>query len=143
MNKPHTRYPAMQRISHRNHINADIPAELNDFIHRRYEQLVEDSGGEVIPIIILVEPGDNISGSDYAFIGPQGLLSDLYEEFDPLEPGFIRPYEWVSYWPDLGIYECLYLQDPDNGYWILIPDVVVEKNANLKWVLTDETLGGC
>ena len=132
----------MKRISHRNHVTKDIPQPLAELITRRFNQLTEDSDGESIPIIILVETGDSITGPDYAFIGNRGLLTDSYEEAEPLDPAFIRPYEWCSYWPDLGVYELLYLQDPDNGYWLLIPDVVVETHPELKWVLTDESQAG-
>jgi hypothetical protein len=128
----------MQLFAHRNHIDAVIPADIKDFIHHRYEHLVEDSSGEVIPVIILVNP-------DYAFTGSNGLLTvcDAYEEHSPREAGFVRPYEWVSHWPDLGVYELLYLQDPDNGLWIIVPESVVEGNPDdLKWVLTDESQGG-
>lgn len=90
----------MHRISHRNHITPYIPDELTDFIIRRFDQLAQET--DVPPIIILVKPGDDITGPDHAFIGPQGLLSDLYEEYDPLDPGLVRPYEWVSHWPDRG-----------------------------------------
>ncbi len=130
----------MHRISHRNHITSAIPEDLTEFIIKRFEQLAEET--DVPPIIILVKQGDNITGPDYAFIGNRGLLSDDYEEFEPGESGFVRPYEWVSHWPDLSVYELLYLQDPDNGYWILVPDSVVEAHPDLKWVLTNESLGG-
>ncbi len=131
----------MRRISHRKHITPEsIPDEFTDFIIRRFDQLAQET--DVPPIIILVKPDDDITGPDYAFIGNRGLLSDLYEQMLPGEAGYVRPYEWVSYWPDLGIYEVLYLQDPDNGYWILIPDLLVEVHPYLKWVLTDPSQGG-
>ena len=131
----------MQRISHKTHITPEsIPDELTDFIIKRFQQLAEET--DTPPIIILVNPDDDITGPDFAFIGNRGLLSDLYEEHAPGEAGFVRPFEWVSHWPELGIYEALLLQDPDNGYWILIPEATVEINPDLKWVLTAPELGG-
>lgn len=133
----------MHRITHRNHITPDIPNELAAFIVRRFDQLIEESDGESIPIIILVEPDDDTTGPDYAFIGTKGLLSDLYDENEPGQEGFIRPWESVSHWPaPLDLYELLYLQDPDNGYLVLIDDSVVEKHDDLKWILTDPSQGG-
>ena len=130
----------MQLITHKNHID-QLPQDLlTEFIIKRFDQLAEET--DVPPIIIMVKPDDDITGPDYAFIGNRGLLSDLLEERAPRETGFLRPYEWVSYWPDMGVYELLFLQDHDNGYWILIPENIVEAHPDLKWVLTDESLGG-
>jgi hypothetical protein len=92
--------------------------------------------------IILVESGDHITGPDYAFVGPDGLLSDLFEEREPGHPEFARPYEWVSYLPELHLYEALLLINNEDGYLILIPEAVVEAHPELEWVLTDESQGG-
>ncbi|MCP4125397.1 MAG: hypothetical protein GY751_26990, partial [Bacteroidetes bacterium] len=43
---------------------------------------------------------------------------------------------------DLKLYELLFLVCGEDGYWILIPEDIVEKHPDLKWVLTDESLGG-
>lgn len=94
------------------------------------------------PNIILVEAVDDITGPDYAFVGPRGLLSDLFEEQAPGHPEFSRPYEWVSHLQSLQLYEVLLLVGNEDGYWILIPEAVVEANPDLKWVLTDESQGG-
>ncbi|MCK4708827.1 MAG: hypothetical protein KAU21_09435 [Gammaproteobacteria bacterium] len=85
----------MRLITHPNHINKAIPDELLDFIIKRFQQLAEET--DAPPIIILVKPDDDITGPDYAFIGNWGLLSDLYEEHEPEQKGFVRPFEWVSY----------------------------------------------
>ena len=130
----------MNRISHPNHINKTIPDELLKFIIKRFESIAQDT--DVPPIIILVKPDDNITGPDYAFIGNQGLLSDLYEEFEPQQEGFIRPFEWVSYHEDLRLYELLFLVGGEDGFWIVITEEIVEMHPDLKWVLTDDSLGG-
>jgi len=133
----------MHRISHRNHITPEsIPEEIIEFIIKRFEQIVEDSDGETIPTIILVKPDDDLTESDYAFVGCDGLISDLLEEHKPREVGFVRPYEWVSYHADLGLYELLFLRHAEDGHWILIPEAIVELHPDLKWVLTAEELGG-
>jgi hypothetical protein len=72
----------MHRISHRNHINNSIQDELTEFIIRRFEQIAEET--DVPPIIILVKQDDDITSPDYAFIGNRGLLSDLYDEHEPV-----------------------------------------------------------
>mgnify|MGYP006883063157 CR=1 FL=1 len=130
----------MHRITHRNHINALPGSTLKTFITKRYNQQAE--GTDIPPIILLVSPGDIVTGPDFAFLGNRGLLSDAYEEHTPGQSGFIRPYEWVSHWTDLGIYEALFLQNYDDGYWILIPEDIVEAHPDLKWVLTDPSQGG-
>ena len=131
----------MHRISHRNHITPDIPDELTEFIIKRFDQIASESDDQAIPVIILVKESDNII-DDYKAFGDRGLVSDLYEEHEPGQPGFVRPYEWVSYHEDLQLYEMLLLQDPDNGYWILVTSDVVEANPDLNWVLTDPSQGG-
>ena len=130
----------MKRISHPSHVNALPDSPQKTFITARFHQQSEET--DVPPIIIQVEPTDDITGPDYAFIGNRGLLSDLYVEHEPQQQGFVRPYEWVSHWPDLKLYELLFLQNYDDGYWILIPEAIVEAHPNLKWVLTDESQGG-
>ena len=130
----------MQLITHRSHLD-DLPASpLKTHITTRYDQLSEDT--DVPPNIILVEGDDDITGPDYAFIGPNGLLSDLFEEHEPGHPEFARPYEWTSHIPELHIYEVLLLINNEDGYLILIPEAVVEAHPDLKWILTDESQGG-
>jgi hypothetical protein len=89
-----------------------------------------------------VEPNDEITGPAYAFVGPRGLLSDLFEEHEPGHPEFARPYEWASLIPELQLYEALLLINNEDGYLILIPEAVVEAHPELEWVLTDESQGG-
>ena len=55
---------------------------------------------------------------------------------------FVRPYEWASHWLDLALYELLLLINNEDGYWIVIPESVVEAHPDLQWVLTDERQGG-
>ena len=98
----------MQLITHQSHLSHLPQDTLAEFIIKRFEQLTEDT--DVPPTIILVNLDDDISGPDYAFVGCNGLLSDLLEEHNPREVGFNRPYEWVSYHPDLGLYELLFLR---------------------------------
>ena len=91
---------------------------------------------------VLVEDDDDITGPDFAFVGPRGLLSDLFDEHEPGHPEFARPYEWASYLPELQLYETLLLLSGEDGYWIFIPEGLVEAHPDLKWVLTDESQGG-
>ena len=75
-------------------------------------------------------------------MGPDGLLSDLFEEREPGHPKFARPYEWASYLPELHLYEALLLVNNEDGYLILIPETVVEAHPELRWILTDGSQGG-
>jgi hypothetical protein len=130
----------MQLITHRSHLDAFPASPLKTHIQARFDQLSEDT--DVPPNLVLVEPNDFITGPDYAFIGPKGLLSDLFEEHEPCHAGFVRPLEWVSYLPELRLYEALLLINGEDGYWIMIPEEIVEAHPDLKWVLTDESQGG-
>jgi hypothetical protein len=130
----------MQLITHQTHLDALPASDLKAHITARFDRLSEDT--DVPPNIILVETDDDIAGPDYAFVGPEGLLSDLWEEHEPRHPEFCRPYEWVSYLPSLWLYEVLLLVNGEDGYWFLIPEEIVEAHPDLKWVLTDESQGG-
>lgn len=87
---------------------------LKSHITARFNQLSENTN--VPPCIVLVEVTDVITGPDYAFVGNQGLISDLFEGFSPGEDGFVRPYEWVSQWSDLKLYEVLMLINNENDF---------------------------
>ena len=115
-------------------------SDLKIHIQHRFDQLSEDT--DVPPNLILVEPHDDITGAAYNFVGPQGLLSDLFEEHEPGHPGFCRPYEWASYLPSLELYETLLLTNNEDGIYIFIPESVVDANSDLHWVLTAEEQGG-
>jgi hypothetical protein len=130
----------MQLITHQTHLDQLPASDLSIFITRRVCQLSEET--DIPPNLILVETNDDITGPDYAFVGNRGLLSDLYEERSLKEEGFARPYEWVVYLPELQLYETLYLINGEDGYWILIPEDIVEAHPDLKYVLTAPELGG-
>ena len=89
----------MQLITHQSHLSHLPQDTLAEFIIKRFEQLTE--GTDVPPTIILVNLDDDITGPGYGFVGCDGLMSDRFEEHKPREVGFNRPYEWVSYHPDL------------------------------------------
>ena len=77
----------MLLITHPTHLKALTASDINTHITARFNLLPEDT--DVPPIIILVKPGDDLTGPDYAFIGNRGLLSDLFEESTPGETGFV------------------------------------------------------
>jgi hypothetical protein len=129
----------LKLLTHINQIDQQLPeSPLKSHIQSRFDQLSEDT--DVPPNIILVEEGDDITR--YSWIGKQGLVSDLWEEHKPGHPKFYRPFEWASYLPELQLYEVLLLVNNEDGYWILIPEAVVEAHPDLKWVLTDASQGG-
>ena len=129
----------MQLFTSLSQIETLEPSNLREYLDQCYRTLYEDGLG---PVFVIVEKTDRVDGPDYAFIGNRGLLSDLYEERAPKEDGFTRPYEWVSHLPGLRLYEALYLVNAEDGYWILIPEEVVEAHPDLHWVLTAPELGG-
>jgi hypothetical protein len=130
----------VQLITHQTHLDAIPPSGLKAHIQRRFDQLSEDT--DAPPNLVLVEPDDDITGPNYAFVGPQGLLSDIFEEHAPGHPEFNRPYEWVSHLSSLQLYEVLLLINNEDGYWLMIPEAVVEAHPGLHWVLTSEEQGG-
>jgi len=130
----------VQLITHQSHLDRLPASPVTTHIQNRFNQLSEDT--DVPPNIILVEATDDITGPGYAFVGPRGLLSDLFEEHAPGHPEFSRPYEWVSYLPALNIYEMLLLVNGEDGYLIFVPEAIVEAHPDLKWVLTSEEAGG-
>jgi hypothetical protein len=130
----------MNLITHRSHI-PNVPDDaLAEFIIKRFGQLSFET--DVPPTIILVNPEDDITGPDYAFVGNRGLLSDLFEEHKPGHPEFARPYEWVSFIPKIETYEILLLTHGEDGVLIFVPENVVNAQPELRWVLTDESQGG-
>jgi hypothetical protein len=87
---------SMQLFTSLSQINALPASDLQVYLQARHRTLYEDNMG---PIFVVVEDED-ITGPDYAFIGPRGLLSDLFDEHEPGHPEFARPYEWASYLPE-------------------------------------------
>ena len=127
----------MQLITRQHHIDQLPNSPLKSHIQFRYDQLSEDT--DVPPNIVLVEDGDNITGRNYSFVSEDnGLLG----AGDVSSPQYYRPYENVSYLPQLRLYEALYLINGEDGYWIVISEAIVEAHPDLKWVLTDESQGG-
>ena len=130
----------MRLITHRSHLDALPASDLKTHIQSRFDQLSEDT--DVPPNIVLVEATDDVTGPDYAFVGPNGLLSDLFEEHAPGHLEFSRPYEWASHLPELRLYEALLLVNNEDGQWIMIPEVIVDSHSDLHWVLTADEQGG-
>ena len=129
----------VQLITHQSHIDQLKPCPLKTHIQARFDQLSEDT--DVPPNILVIEKSDTVDGGpDFAFINEaHGLLSDLYDEHNPGEEGFTSPFEWISRWPDLKIWEVLYLEF-DMGTWLIIPDEVTESNPELLLALTAQEL---
>jgi hypothetical protein len=63
------------------YLDAISSSNLNACFQARYNQLSEDT--DVPPNIVQVEVEDDITGPDYAFVGNNGLLSDLFEDHQP------------------------------------------------------------
>ena len=73
-----------------------LPASpTKSHIQARFNQFSEDT--VVPPYLALIEDSFDITGSEYTFVGPRRLLSDIFEEHELAHPEFCRPFEWVSY----------------------------------------------
>ena len=126
----------MQLFTSLSQIDALPASDLKTHLQARHRALYENDMG---PVFVVVEQDDDIAGPDYAFVSDDnGLLGDG----DIGSPQYYRPYENVSYLPELRLYEALYLVNCEDGYWLMIPEDVVEAHPDLKWVLTDESQGG-
>ena len=130
----------MQLFTSLPQINALPASDLKTHLQARHRALYEDGLG---PVFVIVQSNDQISGPDYAFISEsQGLVADLWGEHEPGHPQFCRVLEWAAYLPAIHLYESLVLINGEDGYWLLIPETIVEANPDLKWILTDESQGG-
>ena len=117
-------------------IDALPASDLKTHLQARHRALYEDGMG---PVFVVVEKNDVITGPDFSFVSEDnGLLGNG----DIGSPQYYRPYENVSYLPQLRLYEALYLINGEDGYWIVISEAIVEAHPDLKWVLTDESQGG-
>ena len=131
----------MQLITHQSHLDALPESPLKQHIQKRFDQLFETED-DLLPNLVLVEQGDVVTGPEYAFVGPRGLLSDLFEEHEPGHPEFARSFEWVSYFPELQVYETLLLINGEDGYLIFIPESIADTHHELRWILTSDQQGG-
>ena len=129
----------MQLITQR-HLDALPDSPLKTHIQQRFGQISEDT--DVPPNLVLVAATDDVTGPDYAFVGSNGLLSDLFEQHAPRHPEFCRVLEWAAYISSVQIYEALILLHDEDGFLIMIPEITVEAHPDLKWVLTDKSQGG-
>ena len=131
----------MQLITHSSRLDALCASPLKDHITARFQDFVETEDDSP-PIFVIVEEDDDITGPDYAFVGPDGLLSDLWEEHEPGHSEFCRPYEWISFLSQIDYFEILLLSHGEDGALIFVSKALAEAIPNLKWVLTDESQDG-
>jgi len=127
----------MQLITHQSHLDSLPASDLKVHIQKRFDQLSEDT--DVPPCLVWVDVFDDPRNDEFRSIGSNGLVSDLYDEHSPGEEGFTSPFEWISRWPDLKIWEVLHLEF-DMGTWLIIPDEVTESHPDLLLALTAKEL---
>jgi hypothetical protein len=127
----------MQLITHRSHLDALPASDLKTHITARFDQLSQDT--DIPPAIFLLEKHDDPTGPEFSFLGSAGMCSDLFEAHQPGESEFASVFEWVSYLPDLKVYEMLYLE-ADLGYLLIVPEEAVEAHPDLKTVIESQGL---
>ena len=128
----------MKLLNHRNHIAQLPPSPLKSHIIARRRSLIETED-DIPPIFIIVEESDDVTGPDYAIVSS---VNGLLGEGDLKSPQYFRPYELVSYLPELNTYELLFLVCSEDSYWIYIEDSIANANTDLKYMLTATELGG-
>ena len=127
----------MQLITHRSHIDQLPESFIKDHITARFDQLSEDT--DVPPNILLLHRNDIPRSSELIFLGSAGMCSDLFETHQPGHQEFTPVFEWISYLPNLKIYEMLYLE-ADLGYLLIVPEEVVEAHPDLGTVVDSQGL---
>jgi hypothetical protein len=125
----------MKLINHQSHLDALPASSLKSHITVRFGQLSEDS--DVPPNIFLLHRSDNPKSSELIFLGSAGMCSDLFETHQPGYPEFTSVFEWISYLPDLKVFEMLYLE-ADLGYLLIVPVELVETHPDLKAVIDSQ-----
>jgi hypothetical protein len=127
----------MQLITHRSHLDALPASPIKTHIRTRFDQLAEDT--DVPPNVFLLHRSDNPKSPELIFLGSAGMCSDLFETHQPGESEFAPVFEWISYLPNLKIYEMLYLE-ADLGYLLIVPVEVVEAHPDLEAVIYSQGL---
>jgi hypothetical protein len=117
----------MQVITHTNQLKALTPSPLRNHLLNRYNSLIETED-DLPPIFVIVEPKDDVTGPDYAFVSNNGLLGD--DE---------QLYESITHLPDLNAHELLLLLNGEDANWIYVPDAAVESNPSLARLLNTPT----
>ena len=128
----------MQLITHQKQIDLLPPSTLKDHIQRRSNQYTE-SPGEIPPVFILIEFLADLSSLDLQILGSAGICSDLFDTHTPKDKGFQTIFDWISFLPDLNLYEMLYIEG-DLGYWVICPDDIVESDLDLKIMISSQKL---
>ena len=115
----------MLLINHPNKLDKTSDSRLQDHLLRQFDDLVE-TDEDPLPIFIIVESSDDITGPDYAFVSDNGLLGD---DDNP------APYESITHLRTLNVFRLLLLLNGEDGYWIYVPDVVAFENPALASLL--------
>ena len=127
----------MRIVTHQTHLNQLPTSPLKIHLQTLFDQL--SAGTDVPPNILVLEYNDKPNDPELSFLGSNGMCSDLFESHQPGEPDFASVFEWISYLPDLKIYEMLYLE-ADFGYWLIVPEELVETNPTLHAVINSHDL---
>ena len=127
----------MQLITHQTHLDALPASDLKFHLQARYNQLSEDT--DVPPSIHVLQVNNDPESIELSFLGSAGMCSDLFESCRPGDTEFASVFEWISYLPDLKVYEMLYLE-ADLGYLLIVPEEVVEAHPDLKTVIESQGL---
>ena len=118
----------MKLFTHQSQLDALPQSPLKNHLIARYDDLVETED-DLPPLFVIVEEDDDITGPDYAFV----QLGD---------GDTLGTYEAVTHLPNQNMYELLFLVNGEDAFWIYISKSIADANADLKWVLTDESQCG-
>lgn len=128
----------MHLITHQSHIDKLPESPIKQYIQRRYVQYTENPE-EIPPVFILLESQADLTSIDLKFLGSAGICSDLLDLHTPKNTGFQTVFDWVTFLPDLKLFEMMYIEG-DLGYWVMCPEEIVEDNPDLKLMISSQEL---
>lgn len=128
----------MQLITHQTHIDKLPKSPIRQYIKRRFLQYTENPE-EVPPLFILIENPLDLSSQDLKFLGSAGICSDMLDSHTPRDKGFQTVFDWISYRPDLNLYEMMYIEG-DLGYWVMCREEIVIAAPDLNYMISSQEL---
>ena len=124
----------MYLINHPSHIDKLPKSPIRQYIQRRFRQYTENPE-EVPPLFILIEDQRDLSSENLKIFGSAGICSDVFDSHTIRNSGFQTIFDWISYRPDLNLYEMMYIEG-DLGYWVMCPEEIVIAVPDLNYMIS-------
>ena len=125
-------------ITHQSHLKVLPSSKFKQHLQSTIQQYSEES--DVPHTFIIYEPNELPSSPDCQFVGPNGLLSDLYDEHFPGAAGYQHCFEWVHHDVEHQCYIALHLAHGEFGTYLVIPESVTNANPDLLLAIHSQPL---